>query len=262
MQVLRPIIIWRMSAPWFYCTPLALGVTRLDEREARHAFTVLRLEPPAAITLFDGCGRVATATLRQSADASPRRKNAVADVVIDQLTVHPRPAPTLRLVVAACKGSRLDTLIEKGAELGVTRIELAEFERSVVHLEPRHATKLRDTALAAGKQSRNPWLPELETGVPLERALDRTAGCALLVAHPDPTAESLLSVAHALVRSARDATVVIGPEGGLAPSELAQLSSRGARRVQLAPHVLRVETAALAVAACWAAARCDASPDK
>jgi hypothetical protein len=78
---------------------------------------------------------------------------------------------TLTLLVAACKGPRLDFLVEKCTELGVTRLVLTEFTRGVVHIGRRHAEKLRRTAIAAGKQCGRSWLPEIEAEMDLPAAL-------------------------------------------------------------------------------------------
>lgn len=245
-----------MSAPWFYCEQITSGAVELDERERRHALTVLRLAPPAAITLFDGRGTVAAAELRagETPDRA-RRRNVAVSAVISSIDMRARPTPALTIIVAACKGPRLDTLVEKCTELGVDRLVFAHFERSVVRLAPGHADKLRDTAIAACKQSRNAWLPAIETGAALPAVLDAGRGTALLAAHVDRVGASVAVAVRELARSKAPAVFVIGPEGGLAPDEVELLRTLGARFVRLADTVLRVETAAIAVAAHWSAGR-------
>jgi 16S rRNA (uracil1498-N3)-methyltransferase len=245
-----------MPAPWFYCERLVAGVVELDERERRHALTVLRLEPPAEIRLFDGRGTVAAAELRRvETGGVKRRTDATIQFFATSVEQRPRPVPVLTLIVAACKGPRLDTLVEKCTELGVDRLTLAHFERSVVRLEPRHAGKLRATGIAACKQSRNPWLPVIETGAAFRAALDGQHHAALVAAHLDQTGATIADVACELIRTRIDTAIVIGPEGGLAPGELDLLGTRGARFVRLSPFVLRVETAAIVAAAHWSALR-------
>lgn len=163
-----------------------------------------------------------------------------------------RPRAELTLIVAACKGPRLDWLIEKCTELGVSRIVLAEFERSVVRCGPRHVEKLRRTAIEASKQCRRAWLPEIAAGLSLAEAVAPCDGIPLLIAHPEPSAAALPDwlARHA---SERKLSAVVGPEGGLTPTEIVFLRSAGAVEVRLAETVLRVETAAAAIAACWGA---------
>ena len=128
-----------------------------------------------------------------------------------------------------------------------------------MHLETRHAAKLRDTAISACKQSHNPWLPQIETGITLGRLLERESPRSLVVAHRDPGAESIARLACAWISRGADALVLVGPEGGFTDAELDHFRRIAAVWAQLAPQVLRVETAAVAVAAAWAAARVGAA---
>jgi 16S rRNA (uracil1498-N3)-methyltransferase len=165
----------------------------------------------------------------------------------------PPPSATLTLIAAACKGARLTWMLEKLTELGTTEIVIAEFERSVVHASAAHEKKLRRTALEAGKQSQRAWLPEVRCGATLADAVPGSPGGSLIVAHPSPDAPPLTSRLHGQVLPESCFTAVVGPEGGLTEAELALLLDRGGGLVRLAPHILRVETAAVAVAANWAA---------
>lgn len=163
-----------------------------------------------------------------------------------------RPARSLTLIVPGCKGARLDWLIEKVTELGVDRVVLAEFEHSAVHSGPQHVERLRRTAIAACKQSRRACLPAIEAGLPLAEAL-ATVGGALAIAHLDAEAIWLAEWLRLPVARVPTVATVIGPEGGLSIGEVAQLRAAGGQMVRLAEHVLRIETAAVAVAANWAA---------
>ena len=160
--------------------------------------------------------------------------------------------PRLTLITAACKGDRLDWLIEKGTELGVARFVLAEFERSVVHSSADQVTRFLRASLEACKQSRRAWLPEIEAGGTLTQAVS-DAPAPLIVAHVSESAPFLGDYLRANGAAASQLTAVIGPEGGLTEAEVSMLSARGATIVRLASTILRVETAALAVAAVWAA---------
>lgn len=255
-----------MSVSRFYCPHLAPGEIALDEAESRHALHTLRLRAGDQIELFDGRGRVALATLlepdspRAERRGKKQRKAVARACVAGVGDVHPRP-PELTLITAACKGDRLDWLIEKGTELGVGRFALTEFERSVVHSGPDQIARLERAALEASKQSRRAWLPEIVTAGSLTRALDmvcapqpgsRSGPPPLVVAHPAEGAEYLADCLGALAAADEKLAAVIGPEGGLTEAELSTLGAHGARTVRLAATILRVETAALAVAAIWA----------
>ena len=250
-----------MSEPRFYCEDLTPGVVELDADESRHALQVLRLRGGNEIILFDGCGRMAHGRVQPDTPTveagKPRRGGGkggrVARVKVERVLCEPLPTPTLTLVVAGCKGARLTWMVEKLTELGTTGITIAEFERSVVHVGKSHEAKLRRTALEACKQCQRVWMPEIRCGVALAEAVPASSNGPLLVAHLSPDAPSLASALHGRVLAESGVTAVVGPEGGLTDGEVELLLGRSGRVVRIAPHVLRVETAAVAVAAAWAA---------
>ena len=251
-----------MQPPRFYCPRLQIGEVQLADAETWHALQSLRLHNGDAITLFDGQGHLAQATLRiddHSQVASPaakkkerkHRRQAVATVAtIDAV---PAPTHTLTLLVSGCKGPRLSWLIEKCTELGVTRIWFTEFARSVVHLGPGHLQKLRRTAFEACKQCGRLWLPEIESGRELQSAITLSSDAALLIAQP---ADQATALGHWFQqnKATHHIIAVIGPEGGLTAEELELLHAVGGQLVRLGEHTLRIETATVAIAASWGAA--------
>lgn len=251
-----------MSLPRLFCPDLTAPVVALSAEESRHALRSLRLRPGDAVELFDGRGTVALARLVAPGGAmrgSRAGVHARASARIEQRTGVAEPQEVLTLVVAGCKGARLDWLVEKCTELGVSSLLLTTFERSVVRCGPQHAVRLRRTALEACKQCRREWLPRIDACVDLSAALAQCRG-ELLIAHPAPFAQPIgqwLASRCTLPRSshelARQMTAVIGPEGGLTDSELERLRQAGGQMVSLGDHTLRVETAAMALVANWAA---------
>lgn len=250
-----------VRTPWFYCPELRTGEVALDARESHHAQHVLRLRPGDAVALFDGRGTLGEATLTDSSAATSSRGRAVRVAVrVDRISSTPPPRAPFTLVTAGCKGERADWLIEKCTELGVSAIITANFERSIVRPDAAAAEKALQRAVAACKQCGRARLPVLRSGLPLPdalaTALNETQPPTLLIADPAAGASPLgqwLARAQPLTGGL---IVVIGPEGGLTDAERAWLSDAGGLRVTLGPHILRVETAAVAAAAAWAAAGC------
>ncbi len=258
-----------MHEPWFYCAELRVGRSTLDPGESRHALQVLRLRPGAAVILFDGRGQVARAVIVDSEPAGGKRLRTtqrsrhaasrgaglgpICVLDVTQVECVPPPAASLTLIVAGCKGDRLAWLIETGTELGVARFVLADFEHSVVRVGPQHVERLQPTAVAACKQCRRPWLPQILAGADLPGSIANMQRAKLLVAHLAADAQPLGAWLSAHQRLDGDLAVVIGPEGGLSHAELELLRTAGGESVRLAPYVLRIETAAVAVAAAWAA---------
>jgi len=247
-----------MHAAWFYCPALRPGLVELDDDQARHAGHSLRLRSGDKLTLFDGHGQVAAGTVQpETIGPEPKRRRGgrlptPRRVRVDAVTQVPPPPRSLTLVVAACKGGRLDWLVEKCTELGVTTICLCDFERSVVHVGAQHIERLRRVAIEACKQCRRAWLPQLRIAASLHEACRSSAARRLLAAHPDPAVPKLGEYLQTEGQLEGRLAVVIGPEGGLSPPELEHLTGAGAQLVRLGEHILRVETAAMVVAAVWA----------
>lgn len=236
---------------------MSTGVVVLDAAQARHAAASLRIREGDEIVLFDGAGRIAHATVEphdaRATGTASRKRQAGLRCRIERVLSIPAPVRTLTLVAAASKGPRLDWMIEKCTELGVTRIVLADFARSVVKLGPGRIEGLRRTAIESCKQCRRAWLPELIGAVaPVEAIKGCTPG-ALIVADPDETAPGLAGWLHAHPPAAERLTAVVGPEGGLTDVEIGTLRRAGGQLIRLGEHILRVETAAVAVVANWAA---------
>ncbi|MBU0638802.1 MAG: 16S rRNA (uracil(1498)-N(3))-methyltransferase [Planctomycetes bacterium] len=250
-----------MSHPRLFCPTLTAGVLTLQETESHHALHSRRLRPGDPVLLFDGRGHDAEGSICDAEDQPaaqptsrrPRKRGRSTCVRVAEVRYVPPPDRQLTLLVAGCKGPRLTWLVEKCTELGVIELVFIEFERSVVRVGPKHLEKLRRTAIEACKQCGRLWLPEINARGKLTALVPEAADGDLLVAHPAADAMPLGKWLHEHRTLTSEFSVVIGPEGGLTPSELDFLKTSGGRLVRLSEHVLRVETAAVAAAAHWAA---------
>mgnify|MGYP000595609091 CR=1 FL=1 len=222
----------------------------LPETERRHA-GVLRLQPGDEVELFDG-ERVWRA--RMGADARTA-------VLTGAETRRTGDRPRIVLAAAWPKGKRAATLVEKCVELGADEIVPLRCARSVVLKAAAGAgmDRLRRIADEAAKQSGRATVAVIgdeRTPSQLLERLPAGAAAALL----DPRAEGPLVE---FLQDSRRATAwcfLVGPEGGFTPDEIEAARRLGAIAVRLGPHVLRVETAALAACAV-AAAVCGAERD-
>jgi len=231
----------------------------LPPAEAHHALHVLRLRAGAAVELFDGRGQRAEGHI---ADAARRR----VTVAVERAWTEPTPAPgapgLVHLAFAVPKGSRADWLVEKATELGVASLRPTVFERSVAGKEPLSAAKRErwmNHCAAAAKQAQVNRLPAVEDVASLGEVLARAAGALVLVGDTAPEAVPILE-ALARRRKGEDILIVVGPEGGLTDAERATLRAAGAVAVRLGRSVLRVETAAVALAAAVIASAEGAAP--
>lgn len=206
--------------------------------------------------LFDGQGREAAGVI-----ASATRSGV--EVEVQDIALHPRLSPELTLAVALPKGPRQDLLIEKCTELGVATLVPLLTERSVSGTSEHKLERWRRTAIEAAKQSGQAWIPQFEMPESFERSLGRIpAHDQALIAHgldrPGTLFESDTGAAPAQSESPGERRpfptllarplVFVGPEGGWAPAELDALLAAGCRPLSLGPNILRIETAAIAVA--------------
>jgi 16S rRNA (uracil1498-N3)-methyltransferase len=213
---------------------------------ASHITRVLRLRPGAALTLFNGRGGEYAGNIEHS-DAGK-----VTVALSTQHAVERESPLALTLAQGVSRGERMDLVVQKATELGVSCIAPLLTERSVVRLDPlqsaRKVAHWRGIAIAACEQSGRNRVPEVAT--PL--ALREFTGIATAVGAAG--ARLLLSPAAALrlddvAPPVTEVTVLIGPEGGLTDSEEELARTAGFTPVRLGPRVLRTETAAIAALA-------------
>ncbi len=213
----------------------------LDDGQQHH-LRVRRAEPGELVGLRDGAGLVGSGRL------VPAGRGWAVEV--ETAESRPRP-PELTLAVGAGDRERFGWLVEKAAELGVTRIVPLETARTAgvaSRVREQHLDRLRRQALEAIKQCGAAWALEVAAPVAMTRfAEGASAGSRWLAeagGEPPPGRLDRTPV-----------TVVVGPEGGLSDEERAALAAGGFRGLALAPYTLRFETAALAAAAVVGAAR-------
>ena len=220
----------------------------LDGAEGRHAATVRRIGVGEHLLLADGGGLVATCVVEAAAPAR-------LDLRVDDVAVEPAPQPCFVLVQALAKGERDDQAIETATELGVDEVVPWQASRSIVQWRGERGEKARrkweSTVRAAAKQSRRPRTPvvaELVTSKGLAGRL--AAASAAFVLHEDATEP----LAGQDLPAFGEVVVVVGPEGGITPDEVAAFEAAGARTVRLGSSVLRSSSAGPAALAVLSAA--------
>ena len=216
--------------------------TELSADASGHLVRVLRLAAGARIILFDGAGLEAPAVI---SEADPRRTL----VRVGPVSIGRSESPLeIVLVQGLSRGARMELVVQKATELGVSAIAPAFCARSVVRLDAgrarRRVSHWRQVAAAACEQSGRSRIPDILEPQPLEEALRFRDGYPGLVL--DPLAESGLEGVSGPADGLR---LVVGPEGGLTEAEIAGACVAGCRRIGLGPRTLRTETAALAALA-------------
>ena len=212
----------------------------VEGAEAHHAVAVRRLAVGEPVLLTDGLGVVAECAVVETG-----KQRLVAEVV--SLRSVPRPEPEVVVVQALPKGDRGELAVELLTEVGVARILPWAAARSVAVWRGDRATKSlarwRTTAREAAKQARRSWFPEVAELATTGDVVELLAGASVgLVLHEEASS----SLADVDLPTTGSVVLVVGPEGGIAPEELAAFAAAGAQAVRLGPEVLRTSTAGVA----------------
>ena len=231
-----------MRPPRFYHSELRTGELELAAAEARHATGARRLRRGDSVLLFDGCGAEAPAVIVRCG-----RQTIVRVAEVRQM---PRAAlHELTIVVAPPRTARQDILVEKCTELGVAAIRPVRTVRGVAEVSGLRADRWRRIAIAAAKQSEQAWVPTIHDPADLDQVLAELAGTDLILLADPARAAGPLAYLVPIRPVGRRVAAIIGPEGGLTEEEYLAAIAAGAQSCRITPTVLRVETAAIAMAA-------------
>ncbi|MFD8597445.1 16S rRNA (uracil(1498)-N(3))-methyltransferase [Kitasatospora sp. NPDC059646] len=234
-----------MTAPVFVVDDLAgaaPGATvRLDGPEGRHAVAVKRLEPGEAVTLADGRGRGADGSV-----AAVHGKDAL-DVLVAAVREEAAPAPRITVVQALPKGDRGELAVETMTEAGIDAVVPWAASRCITQWKGERGAKAlakwRATAREAGKQARRLRFPEVHELMTTRQLLPLLSAASFAAVLHE---EGSLPLATAELPGSGDIVLVVGPEGGVSPEEIAAFAEAGAKPYRLGPSVLRTSTAGVA----------------
>jgi 16S rRNA (uracil1498-N3)-methyltransferase len=211
---------------------------RIEGTAGNHLARVLRLRVGDALTLFNGQGGEYGGTIEEI------HRDCVVVAIGDHRDAERESPFQLVLAQGISRGERMDWVVQKATELGVTRIAPLFTERSVVQLDAKQAARKiqhwRSIAIAACEQSGRNRVPEIALPVSLYALLEQpvSSGSAILL-----SPGAALRITDILTDTA--ATVLIGPEGGLSDIEQEAATRSGFTPVRLGPRILRTETAAV-----------------
>ncbi|MER5930654.1 16S rRNA (uracil(1498)-N(3))-methyltransferase [Streptomyces sp. NPDC002054] len=238
-----------MTAPVFVVEKVPAGPQFvLDGPEGRHAVSVKRLNPGEDVVLTDGRGHW-TEGVVLAAEGKDRL------VVTDLHTVEEEPEPAVRITVvqALPKGDRGELAVETMTETGVDAIVPWQAARCITQWRgdrgAKSLAKWRSTARESGKQSRRVRFPEVAEALSTKQVAQLLATADLaMVLHEDRNTPSQ-ALATAELPATGSVVVVVGPEGGVSPEELAVFAAAGAHPYRLGRSVLRTSTAGTAAVA-------------
>ncbi|MCR4401797.1 MAG: 16S rRNA (uracil(1498)-N(3))-methyltransferase [Firmicutes bacterium] len=244
--------------PRFFVPGVAVpgSTVAITGQDARHILRVLRLGPGDEIAAVDGAG------IEHRGLIAAARADEVLVVLAEGSDVCREPSVFITIVQGLPKGDKMDEVVRKNTEIGVSRFVPVVTERTVARPDQAGAAKRlerwRRIAREASRQSGRQRVPDV---LAIESFLDAVRRTASMSGSGEGAPGSrLVLMPWELERSrgirdvvkgcshARDIVILIGPEGGFSREEVAQAVELGAVTCGLGPRILRTETAGLVVA--------------
>jgi 16S rRNA (uracil1498-N3)-methyltransferase len=231
-----------MSIHRFHVPAAAPGArVTLPEHAAHHAREVLRLRAGAAVRVFDGAGHEWDGVLEEVT------RRSVTARLLHAVLARPESPLRLTLAMAALKGDRMELVIQKATELGVSEIWPVVTFRTDAAARPAlngsRAERWERVASAAAEQCGRAAVPHLAPTTTLEGLIERPfdgVRAALLETPGHPALASLP------VTPTSPLLLLVGPAGGFEAAEAKALGAAGFRAASLGPRILRAETAGVA----------------
>ena len=235
----------------FYADPgRSFGDTAcLTPEDAHHAMNVLRLRPGSPVELIDEGIRYAATVI--SADHG--------NVVLKKAEMLPSTETkvSFTLFQGIPKGNKMDLIVQKSVELGISRIVPVIMSRCIVRLDEKDAARKQERwqkiAREAGKQCGRCKIPEVTLPVPLN-GIEMWRGSLQEIVVPWELSNHYGPLAFSLdYPELCSLGIVIGPEGGIREEEIDQLSGFSVHPITLGRRILRTETAGLAALSAFSA---------
>lgn len=227
-----------MSERFFSEKPLLSRQTRLEGSEAQHAVKVMRVKVRDEIVLFDGSGSEFVGQVMAITS-----RGLVEIDSLERREVNRELARDVTLAVALPKGDRQQWLVEKLTELGVTRLVPIICRRSVAQPVESALARLQRWVIEASKQCGRNRLMEIAPPAAWTNYLAQPSVALRVIAHPGP-----YQAAELFTTAAAEIIAAVGPEGGWTDEEVDAALAAGWQGMSLGPRILRVETAAIALA--------------
>lgn len=217
----------------------------LPEQAATHITRVLRLSEGAPLVCFNGEGQDWAANIERVG------KHGVI-VRLDRARAAAGESPVpITLAQSVARGEKMDLILQKATELGVSEIVPLVSERTEVRLDEERAERRVEhwqrVVISACEQSGRAVVPIVHSPVAIAayaEQVQREAGLKLAL-HPDPQARAI----GELDAPAQGVLLAVGPEGGFSERDLDALALADFTRLRLGPRILRTETAGLAALA-------------
>jgi 16S rRNA (uracil1498-N3)-methyltransferase len=230
----------------FYTTPenIRQETLTIEGEEAKHILSVMRYRTGDTIYVVDGCGVKYHVLIEKTSKASLQGK------ILSRIRKENEPVCNITLAQAICRQERMDLLIEKATEIGVSSVIPILTDRGLVKVSgtSKGRSKIqrwRRIAVASMKQSLRTVLPEIENITTFENLLSRIKSYDVcLIASLEKGSRSIKDC-YELKRKGRKILLLVGPEAGFTPEELSSAKLQGSIPITLGARRLRTETAGI-----------------
>jgi 16S rRNA (uracil1498-N3)-methyltransferase len=224
----------------FYTNPEKINKETLtiDGEEARHILSVLRYGPGDEIDVVDGCGGKFHAAITKVS------RNSLEARILKRTEMKNEPGCHVALAQAVCRQERMDFLVEKATEIGISSIIPIMTEKGLIKVSagPK-AERWRRIAIAAMKQSLRTVLPEIRDVIKFDDFQEQFSRYDLcLIASLDEDSKKLIECKQ-FRKGLKSILLIVGPEAGFTDKELSLAKARGAVPISLGTRRLRTETA-------------------
>ncbi|KAA3632752.1 MAG: 16S rRNA (uracil(1498)-N(3))-methyltransferase [Calditrichaeota bacterium] len=234
-----------MSEPIFYANPASINSThiQLNKTESHHAVKVLRLPVGAIVIAIDGNG------VGYRCEISKISRDKLVELKIHSVVRNfGETSALVTLAAGLSAGSKFDEIIEKCTELGVKRFVPLLTEKGKVKIEdPKRIksklTRYNKVALAAVKQSRRSYIPEITAPTNFHDFISEIdSESDYLCFHPSQQAKLIHGIK--LNEPVKRLTIIIGPESGFSENEINLVIKQKIPTISLGKRILRAENAA------------------
>ncbi|MCE2413059.1 16S rRNA (uracil(1498)-N(3))-methyltransferase [Candidatus Poribacteria bacterium] len=230
----------------FYVSPSQISnhVATITGSEHHHLRNVLRTRPGETVRIIDGKGNAYTAQILEAHD-----DGLSSEARILSHEFHAVISPKLTLFQGLPKNDKMELILQKTTELGVTQIVPLHSEYGLQRPSQNRYERWHRVLISATKQSERAWLPELCNAQMFDAVLaqlDRFSLCLLLSPYRDQ--ESQIQHIQTVLRETPhpdSIALFVGPEGGFSDQEVASAIESGCTPVTLGRNILRTETAAI-----------------
>lgn len=212
----------------------------LDDELSHYIARVLRMQATEQIYLFNNSGNEYLATIANLT------RNKVTAIVQELSYVNTESPCNIHLGQVLGKNDKMDVVIQKTTELGITSITPLYSKHSVIKNVPNRIDNKMEhwqkIAISASCQAWRNIVPQIYAPISVDEWIINNKATTKIILHPDNTAQHLQTLAKS-----QDIAVIIGPEGGFSDNEISNAEKHGFVKICLGPRILRTETAGIAV---------------